>query len=222
MMESRRDFLVQAGLIGVGLLPFSAPLRAATTAPLTFTAYRNGSRFGFHQVTFAESGPRLEVEIEIAFDYKLAFIPLYRYRHRNREVWEDGRLITLDSETDDNGTPFRVQARADGGRLAVDGIGGKLDLPADTASTSYWNEATIERGEWLDTQNGKLVRSKVTVGAPEPVMVRGEQVEAKPYQLDGDITCTLWYREERWVQLRFIASDGSVIDYTTQPAGPNG
>ncbi|MGI9451735.1 MAG: DUF6134 family protein, partial [Geminicoccaceae bacterium] len=138
------------------------------------------------------------------------------------EVWQDGRLLALDTETDDNGTPYRVQARADSSGLLVDGSSGKLQLPANIASTSYWNEATIGRAEWLDTQAGKLVRSKVTIGAPEPVMASGKLVEAKPYQLEGDITCTLWYHEGRWVKLRFVASDDSVIEYAIEPAGPTG
>lgn len=188
-----------------------------------FTAYRNGSWFGAHKVTFAgERDTRLAVEIEIAFDYKLAFVPLYRYRHRNREIWQDGRLIELDTETDDNGTPFRVQAKASGDRIQVDGSGGKLDLPGSTYTTSYWNEATIERGEWLDTQSGELVRSKASVGEPEPVFVAGKQVDARPYQLEGDITCTLWFQDGRWVKLRFIASDELVIDYMIEPLGQNG
>lgn len=222
-MRSRRDLLAHAGLIGVGLLSLPGSARAEAAAPLVFTAYRNDSWFGAHKVTFAEEADaRLTVEIEIAFDYKLAFVPLYRYRHRNREVWQDGRLIELDTETDDNGTPFRVLAKASGDRLLVDGSGGKLDLPGTAFTTSYWNEATIERGEWLDTQNGKLVRSKVSVGEPEPVLVAGNRIDARPYQLEGDINCTLWYQDGRWVKLRFIASDESVIDYVIEPRDQNG
>ena len=222
MMGSRRDLLARAGLASAALLTFPGALRAQTASPLTFTAYRNGSRFGFHQLKFADDGAKRIVDIEIAFDYKLAFVPLYRYRHRNREVWQDGRLLALDTETDDNGTPYRVQARAESNGLLVVGSSGKLQLPADTTSTSYWNEATIERGEWLDTQAGSLVRSKVTIGAPESVMAGDKLVEAKPYQLEGDITCTLWYHDGRWVKLRFIASDESVIDYAIERDGSTG
>jgi hypothetical protein len=36
---------------------------------------------------------------------------------------------------------------------------------------------------------------------------------AKRYELTGDIDCNIWYRDGRWVKLRFQASDGSTIDY---------
>ena len=194
----------------------------ASSTPINFTAFRNGSRFGYHNVSFVENEGRLRVDIEISFDYKLAFIPLYRYRHRNREIWADGRLIEIATETDDNGTDYRVEGRAENDRLLVDGSAGKLDLPGNTVPTSYWNEDAVKRGAWLDTQNGKLVRSNVTPKEAAPFSVEGEPVEARAYELEGDITCTLWYHQNRWVGLRFIASDESVIEYTIEPAGQNG
>lgn len=238
LVPSRRRFLTQAGLLGLTTLPWPALAETSSSdtqstsnaqltldpqstfdlwssphEPLTFTAYRNDSRLGFHRIGFVEDGRRLTVDIEIVFDVKLAFIPLYRYRHSNREVWDDGRLISLDSETDDNGESYRVKARAEGDRLLVDGSGGKLDLPGDTLTTSYWHEAAMISGEWLGTQEGQLARSEVTKKPVEMVMVEGQSVEATPYDLIGDITCTLWYRNGRWVKLRFVSEDGSIIDY---------
>lgn len=187
--------------------------------PLMFTAYRNGSLLGTHKIDFSMSGAQLVVDIEIAFDVKLAFIPLYSYRHRNREVWDDGRLQSLDTETDDNGTAFNVKAEQVGGRVLVDGSSGKLDLPGDTLTTSYWNEAAAAAGEWLDTQAGNLVRSTVTKGQPESLVVEGQSVQAVPYDLEGDITCKLWYADGRWVKLAFVGEDGSTIDYALEKPG---
>ncbi len=236
LQPSRRQFLSQAGLLGTIALPW--PVFAQTspgdtppspglksTLPsqgLDFTAYRNGSRLGFHRIDFAEEGKRLIVDVEIAFDVKLAFIPLYGYRHRNREVWEDGRLLSMSTETDDNGTDYRVEVVRDGNRLLADGVDGRLELPGDTLTTSYWNETAMADGVWLDTQRGQLVRSDVTRKPAEVVRVEGADVEATPYELAGDITCTLWYRDGRWVKLRFLGEDSSVIDYTLERFGQSG
>lgn len=221
LTTSRRTLLAQAGGLGLAALPW--PVAAARTEkepgprrPLTFTAYRNGSRFGFHTIDFSTEGKRIIVDIEIAFDVKLAFIPLYRYRHKNREVWEEGKLISLKTETDDNGEAQAVRVERAGGRLLVEGSGGNLDLPGDTLTTSYWNEAAVTKGEWLDTQAGKIARSVVTKRKPETVLAEGQRVEATPYDLEGDITCTLWYADGRWVKLKFIGEDGSVIDYALE------
>ncbi|NJO38297.1 MAG: hypothetical protein HC871_12710 [Rhizobiales bacterium] len=100
-----------------------------------------------------------------------------------------------------------------GDRLLVDGKDGRLDLPGDTPTTSYWNEASIGRGAWIDTQSGRLARSTVTPAPAEPVLVAGRKVLARRYDLDGDITCSLWYAAGRWVRLLFVGEDGSKVTY---------
>ncbi len=202
--------------------PWPTLAAASSRAPIAFKAYRNDAPLGFHRIDFTREGRRLKVDIEIAFDVSFAIIPLYRYRHRNREVWENGRLLKLESETDDDGETFTVSADRDGDHILVDATTGRLELPGDTVTTSYWNEAAVTRGEWLDTQSGRLVRSTVTRKPPEPVKILGQSVEATPYELAGDITCTLWYRDGRWVGLRFIGEDGSVIDYLLETEGQSG
>ena len=103
-----------------------------------------------------------------------------------------------------------------------DGADGRLELPGDTLTTSYWNEAAMTSGEWLDTQAGRLVSSEVMKKPVEPVTIMGENVEATPYDLVGDITCTLWYADDRWVKLRFLGEDESVIDYALEAPQQNG
>jgi hypothetical protein len=218
LMRSRRHFLHHAGVMGLSALAWPVIAEDAigwqgTDAPLMFTAYRNGSFLGTHKIDFSRSEERLVVDIEITFDVKLAFIPLYSYRHWNREIWAGGELLAMETRTNDNGTAFNVKAKQVDDRLVVNGSGGKLDLPVDTLTTSYWSEEAVTAGEWLDTQAGNLVRSIVTKRQPEPVMVEGKAVQAVPYDLEGDITCRLWYADGRWVKLAFAGEDGSMIDY---------
>lgn len=220
MILSRRQAIVRGGAFGLGMSAFgvASSMAASCEQGLTFAAYRDDDAFGRHTVRFARDGQRLTVDIEIAFDVKLAIIPLYRYRHRNREVWEDGRLVRLSTETDDNGTAYSVEAEARDGKLLVDGSGGRLELPGDTLPTSYWSETIGSSGVWLDTQKGTLVRSSVTKEPVEVIELPQGRVEALPYKLEGDITCRLWYRDGCWVKLRFPAADGSLIDYRLEPA----
>jgi hypothetical protein len=70
---------------------------------LHFVALRDGSRIGRHKVDFQQQGDRLLVDIEIQFEVTFAVIPLFRYRHRDREVWQGDRLVELDARTDDGG-----------------------------------------------------------------------------------------------------------------------
>lgn len=227
LTTSRRTLFGQVGLLGLATLPWSTRAyglegQAGDRGALMFNAYRNDSYLGYHRLNFSGSNERLVVDIEIAFDVKIAFIPFYRYRHKNREVWEKGKLMSLDTETDDNGTDFKVKAIRAGDRLLVDGADGRLDLPGDSPTTSYWNEQSIERGAWIDTQSGRLARSTVTKNPEEPVLIEGQSLQATRYDLDGDITCSLWYAKGRWAKLLFIGEDGSKIAYAIEEARANG
>jgi Domain of unknown function (DUF6134) len=211
----RRSLILGAITTGGSLLT-AVPSRAAPAA-LRFEARRDGDPIGHHTVSFDQRAARLIVEIEISLTVTFAFIPVFRYRHRNREVWADGRLVALDSKTDDDGAMHRVSAQADGRQLLVEGTGGRLTLPGDTLPTSYWNDATVTRQAWLNTQDGRLVRSTVEALPPEPILAAGRTVEAEHYRLAGDIDCDLWYQAGRWSKLRFVTSDGSTIDYLLEP-----
>lgn len=216
MPPTRRRLLAACGaLAGLGALP-----RALAAVPkgerLDFAALRDGAPLGSHRLRFRREGDLLHVEIAIDFEVSFAFLTFYRYRHRNHEVWRGDRLVRLESTTDDDGERFEVRARAEGGRLLVEGGGGRLELPPDTLSTSYWHQRTVEQGEWLNTQTGELARSTVTAHGAERIMAGGREVEAERYTLAGDINSDLWYHDGLWAKLRFLAR-GSTIEYVLQP-----
>ncbi|HEX6142432.1 MAG TPA: DUF6134 family protein [Geminicoccaceae bacterium] len=211
---SRRSMML--GLAALAAVRPLAPAAAALRPPaedIAFQALRNGSPIGTHKLRFSKDGERLTVDIEIAFAVKFAFLTLYSYHHTNRETWENGRLVRIETRTDDNGERFRVSGRAVGDRLEIDGSSGRLTLPGDTVPSSYWDEAMATRGEWLDTQAGSLARSAVKAQPEEMVRIGRTEVPARRYALVGDITCDLWYHDGEWVKLLFLGEDGSAIDY---------
>jgi Domain of unknown function (DUF6134) len=211
---------VLIGACAVGsALAWPLPARAAVS-DLYFEARRNDSPIGHHAVRFSEDDGRLIVDIEISLTVTFAFIPVYRYRHQNREVWAGDQLVRLDSKTDDDGTRSWVSVRADGDHLLVDGSAGHSEMPRATIPSSYWHEGTVTQEAWLDTQAGRLVRSKVEAMPAEPILAAGRTVQAKRYRLVGAITCDLWYHEGRWSKLRFVAKDGSTIEYVLLAAPP--
>lgn len=189
------------------------PAGGEPTGAIAFRALRDGTPLGTHRVDFRHTGDRLLVEITIQFEVKLLLFPVYRYHHTNHETWQDGRLVAIETRTDDNGEPFQVSGRAGRDAFEVEGTSGRLSLPPDVVPSSYWSEAIGTRGEWLDTQAGRLARSAVKQQPAETVEVGGRMVQATRYALIGDITCDLWYHDGGWVKLLFTGQDGSTIDY---------
>ncbi|MEC7655058.1 MAG: DUF6134 family protein, partial [Pseudomonadota bacterium] len=76
---------------------------------LSFDIVRNGSSIGTHTYRFDQYDGRTEVRIKTEIDYRLLLIPIYRFEHESHEVWENGRLSLLESNTNENGTPVKLE-----------------------------------------------------------------------------------------------------------------
>lgn len=178
---------------------------AAAPRTLEFDVLRDGAPIGTHRVTVERDGDDTRATIEIDMAVRLAFVTVYRYTHRSTELWRDGRLVSLDARTDDNGTRTQVSARATDAGLAIDGSGGRYVAPAETVPTSYWNREKVMRSPLLDTQSGKLI----DVSA----MALAADANGTRYRLAGDLEADLVYGPGGdWTGLSFAAR-GARIDY---------
>jgi hypothetical protein len=200
-------------LLGLGLSPLAALAEEPTVDGIRFLVFRNGSEIGSHVLRFERDGERTVVTIEIELVVRLAFIPLYRYRHRNREVWDGDRLVAIDTETDDDGVRHRVRGEADGRDLVVEGDEGRLRLPGDILPTSYWRKEMVERRQWLDTQHGRVAEGEVEALGSETIEAGGSEVSAERFAIRGDLELDVWYADGVWSRLSFAGPDGSTIAY---------
>ena len=178
----------------------------ASPEGLNFEVLRDGAPLGTHSITFSRHGTALHVKVEIALDVKLAFLTLFRYRHSNHEIWQDGRLVAIETVTDDDGESHWLRGEATAGGFAVESSSGSFLASKDVIPTSYWNPSILEREKLLDTQHGRMVAVAV-----RPKRDRESGLEA--YEMVGDLNLDLWYSPEgRLAKLGFKAK-GSEIDY---------
>lgn len=217
-MIDRRELLVAAGVMAA--LP--APARAALPIPpgdrLGFDIIRKGSKLGAHVLTFERSGDDLVVRVAMELVVKAAFITLYRYSHSAVERWSGDQVVALDTKTDDGGTKYVVTGRRTGAGLVIETNGKpKFVAPADAMPATHWNRRQLE-GPWINTQDGKIFRPKVTpVGTEAIPTAKGAPLKANRYALSGDVAMDLWYdARPSWAGLSFTGKDGSVIKYVRQ------
>ncbi len=212
-MIARRSLIL--ALPALALLPGGVALGAVPTGNrLAFRVLRNDSPIGTHVLDFTPD--RDQVVVRIAIDLSVRFLGLvaYRYRHRNLEVWNRDRLLSIDSETDRNGHPYWVRARAVADSIEVEGShSGAYRAPADTTSTSYWH-ARFLRSQVIDTQGGRLLTTRIEPVAEEIVPVGETMRPSRRYRVTGDLTLDIWYDSDGvWSGLLFRGEDGSTIRY---------
>lgn len=209
---------VVLALILTLLLPAAS---RAETRRFDFEVLRNGRPIGSHvAVVDKREG---ETVVQVAVDFAVTFGPftLYRYRHRSTERWRDGRLATIEAETDDDGTKLWLRARAEGDRIVLDGPDGRQEGPAGTIPSSYWNPALRTAKAWIETHWGILGPIEVTKGAPVTVRLRGREVQAIPHRIfseKAEVT-PLYTEDGEWVGLTFDLW-GARFDYVPRVTAP--
>ena len=214
-----------AGLVTGSLAGSMPPARAAdaaqtATAPrFAFDVLRKGERFGDHSITLDQREDGLHVSVSIRLKVKFAFVTVFRYEHDNHEVWRDGRLVSLSSTTNRNGTDLFVEARRVDGGYEIETKDGTTRVEAETGlmPTSYWHPGTPDRDRLLNTQTGKVMAMSVTAGDITQVEGPGDTaIEARRYHLKSESTeFDLWYDADRCLaKIQFQApNDGSTIRY---------
>jgi uncharacterized protein DUF6134 len=213
-MIGRRDLLVAGAAMAIG-----GNAQAALPVPrgngLAFRLMRHGAAIGTHALAFRSEGDTVAVDIAVDVLVKFGPFQLVRYTHHNRETWQGGRLVGVNSRTDRNGKLLHMAASWTGSGLSVEGSGTHPYVaPRDAFATTYWNKSTLF-APLIGTQDGMLVRPAISQLGAEPIrLATGEATPARRYVLSGDLDLELWYDvSDAWVGMRFTVDDGSVISY---------
>lgn len=180
-----------------------------------FRVYLDDKEIGYHAFELSEVDDRRRLEIEASFEYRLLFLKLYEYSHRNTEIWSGDCLSRIESTTDANGNPLRVSGEIADDRFVLEGAVGRRELPACVMTFAYWNPDFLRERRLLDPQTGELL--DVDVSEPERVEieVRGEMRPAWRYRLEAEnLDIDLWYSEQReWLALEAAAAGGRKLRY---------
>jgi hypothetical protein len=156
-VDRRRLLALAAGAAAMPLLRplLSVRAYAAAQRDLRFRALRHGSPIGEHRVTFRPDGDRLAVETHIDIAVKVLFLTAFRFKHEAEEIWHAGRLVSVKSTTDDNGTLLRVTGNAvEGGFRIVGEDGPFLAAGHLLTSNALWDSRIVRENRLIDVQHG--------------------------------------------------------------------
>lgn len=184
---------------------------------IVFDIIRNGKPFGEHRITFDQQGDKTHVQIDINMRYSLGPVTLFRYTHSNEEIWDGDKIISVRSQTNDDGEKYVVDATwGDVVKVDITDKGEKktIEAPANIYSTSYWNPIALKAGQLLNTQKGRIEDVSVTKVGDEEALVGGESVMAERYAIDTVLPLEVLYdkKTKQWVGLDFEVR-GSEITY---------
>ncbi|MEP0709045.1 MAG: DUF6134 family protein [Parvibaculum sp.] len=201
----------------VPVLCLGAEAAVPETSPgpdLSFRVERGGDPIGTHRISFTREGDELHVAIDIELAVSFGPITVFRYEHRNRETWRGGKLVALETETNDDGKRYTVSATAsDKGLEVTSSANGTFMAPAGIIPTSYWNPATLAQTQLLDTQKGRIIDVDIEETGAREARADGRTIPVREYRMTGDLKLRLWYSPDmEWLNVIFTAR-GEEVDY---------
>ena len=215
-MSSRR-FAIHA-LSALSLVAFSYAVKADPTNAAThldFTVLKDGSPIGHHHIDLEQNGDKQIVSIKTDILVKVAFIPVYRFEHAGNEVWQNGKLISLHSKTNDDGDRHTLAVSSNDNHLDVVGDNISTPVEAGIIPASLWNRDLVHQKVLLNTLTGKQMQVGVSDLGEDTVQSKNNPVKASHYKVTGDLQRELWYDATgTLIQVRFKAKDDSDILYT--------
>lgn len=207
---SRRALLVLAPAL---LLAGGSGARAAERRTLRFEVFRGKDSIGSHSLAFTRDGERLQVETATDVELELIGVPVYSYSHRGHEVWQGGYLLSLDTQTDDDGTQYRVSGRKTDRGFKVDGSSGSYVVSAGVIPGSYWNSDLVQTNALIDVETGELFEITVQDRGQDIVEAADEQVRAHRFKVTGKRIAHLWYDASGVVVKMAFETAGEYIEH---------
>lgn len=192
-----------------------AMVRPSEAASRRFSVFYGGDKIGAHTISFSAATGQTRVTTEIDLVVKALFFTVFAFRHRSVEIWRDGRLMSLTSETVEHGETLHVAGEATPqGFRVVNKAGPFISEAGALTSNSLWTPAVLERDTVIDAQYGGVIGISVRKLADEQIALAGGLIQTTRYRfITPYLAGAIWYDESgRWVHGEF-ERDGAQIQY---------
>jgi hypothetical protein len=193
----------------------AAETRAVNDIDLAIS--RNSSPIGFDRMRIERAGDDTKVSISIEMKLKLGFITLFHFVQSSSEHWHRDRLISLTSDTDNNGTPSKLALVRQGGRLVGRNNDTPLALDATIPPASLWTVALAKFQRLFKNIDGTIINVSTEDLGPAVVKSRGQPLSAHHYRISGDLNEDLWFSDDGLLaRLLLAATDGSTLTFSAE------
>lgn len=194
---------------------FPARARAASLPDLRFRALYQGSPVGDYCVGFRSDGDRLVVTTHIDITVKVLFFTAFHFAHDAVEVWRSGRLQSVESTTDDNGTRLGVSGYAASDGFRITGADGPfLAAPQLLTSNTLWDTRLLREERVIDVQHGGVVGLVVKSLGDEPVETPQGPVAAHRYQIiTPNYSGSLFFDGNGRLVKGLMERQGEIVEY---------
>tara|TARA_B100000965_G_scaffold359836_1_gene340164 strand:- start:485 stop:1159 length:675 start_codon:yes stop_codon:yes gene_type:complete len=193
----RRYFLI---LTSAPLLVGIPSVGLADRSKINFDIFLNNNLVGYSNLTCAIVDEGLEILIDVEIIPKFLGLKLLKYTLKNREVWSQKKLISIDSKTSWFGKQYYVKGRKIANGFEVNGSAFSGLIKEKFATTSYFTPEFLKRRIWLSSQDGTPLTIETKKMGTSEIVHNNKKFKVTDWKISGDLELTLQYDNEgHWV-----------------------
>lgn len=189
---------------------------AAKLYPLetTYSIYRKGKTIGKHSLVVSSFDNQIEIQIDSNITIRVLKIPVFKFRYISTELWEDDRLVEVNSVTTTGKDVEKASLKNHEKQSLLTYNDKQSATELIQYATNHWNISAVDQDYLFNTIKGEKSDVSVEFVGKEALDINGTTLNTRHYAYTGDITAQTWYDiNNRWVKLAFLGSDGSQIIY---------
>ena len=164
---------------------------------------------------FKPDGNLLIVTTHVEIAVKVLLFTAYRFKHQAQEIWGPGRVLWVQSTTDDNGRRMQVQGEATPEGFRLVGEKGPFLAPSELlTSNSFWDSRIVREKRLIDVRHGGDVGLVTRKLGDELVSTPQGPVRASRYQMITPYNAGSVFHDAngRWVKA-LLEVKGESIEY---------
>ena len=204
-------------LVPLGSLTVAMPVRAQEQTYSYNVVHSVYGNIGTFTESIARSGGTTRIDTRVRVAVKILGIVAHRKESDRTEIFQDDRLVSLQSATVTNGTRRDVRGEAKGDRFVVTSPAGVVEAPGDVAPSDPFVLRDRGIATMLSVETGRIIPTRITGGEPETVSVQGAAVATRHFTARGDqqpeIQHEIWLND-RDIPVKFrIVEGGTAVDF---------
>jgi hypothetical protein len=230
LMNVWKPGLLGPGVLGVVVASFATlggmrEVRGADaeTEVRSFAVTVDGKAAGTYTLTVASDGAGRETVTAVSSVKVKHRLITYTYEGKNTEVWKEGKLVSLESTTNDNGKKSAVKAVAVEGKLSVSADGTTRKIDPDVLTTTGTRPPAADKvrdAVLLDSEDGTATPVRIEPLGACRVTLNGQTIEGTRFKLTGkDVATEWWFDKNGRVIRQEMKWDGHTVVFALLAVG---
>jgi hypothetical protein len=207
-----------AAIVAIDPLGGSTDQSRVSTEQLRYTVHHSMfGDIGNYTNDVERTGDATIVRTTAHFMVSMLGVVMRREDDQRVERWLDGRLMSFAGVTRKNAETTELSGRAEGNDFVISSPLGTVIAPANVQPANPWSARCLRSTTMMRVDNGAIENVQVTGGAIDNLVLDGQTIPTRLYDIDGTTRYRLWF-DQRNIPVMFVVDDSTgKITFTLTP-----